>query len=62
MNEGANGGRISRATAGTLCNGKVQGSYAAKMNTCTQCEFYQRVVRQQGADLQRASAVLGKLP
>ncbi len=26
--------------AGTLCGGKVQGSFAAKLANCSQCDFY----------------------
>lgn len=26
--------------AGTLCGGAVQGTFAFKMTTCLQCEFY----------------------
>jgi hypothetical protein len=26
--------------AGTLCGGKVQGSFAAKLASCLQCTFY----------------------
>ncbi len=26
--------------AGTLCGGKVQGSFAFKLASCMQCEFY----------------------
>jgi hypothetical protein len=27
--------------AGTLCGGKVQGSFAMKLANCLQCDFYQ---------------------
>jgi hypothetical protein len=27
-------------TAGTLCGGKVQGTFASKLSNCMQCEFY----------------------
>jgi hypothetical protein len=62
VNEGTNGGRISWAIAGTICGGQVQGTHAARLGTCTECDLYQRVVREQGTDLQRAGAVPGKLP
>ena len=26
--------------AGTLCGGKVQGSFATKLSNCMQCDFY----------------------
>jgi hypothetical protein len=48
-NEGHNAGRACWAVAGTLCGGKVQGTYATKMATCTACEFFDKVIREQGA-------------
>lgn len=35
-----NGGRECAKVAGTLCGGKVQGSFATKLGSCMQCEFY----------------------
>jgi len=35
-----NFGRSCWAVAGTLCSGKVQGSYAAKLEDCRKCAFY----------------------
>ena len=34
-----NGTQCARA-AGTLCGGKVQGSFASKLVNCMQCDFY----------------------
>jgi methyl-accepting chemotaxis protein len=34
-------GHDCAAIAGTLCGGKAQGSFAQKISTCRQCEFYQ---------------------
>ena len=34
-------GRDCATMAGTLCNGKVQGSFAQKLHDCAQCQFYQ---------------------
>ena len=39
-------GRECWAIAGTLCGGKVQGSFATKLGTCTKCGFYQDTKRQ----------------
>ena len=36
-------GRICWAVAGTLCAGRVQGSYAQKITTCRTCKFYRQV-------------------
>ena len=35
-NHGAHCARI----AGTLCGGKVQGTFASKLANCMQCDFY----------------------
>jgi len=44
INKGDNGGRACWAIAGTLCTGKLQGSYALKMLDCLQCDFYNKVL------------------
>ena len=44
INKGTNGGRSCWAIAGTLCKGKVQGTYALKMLNCLQCNFYSKVL------------------
>ncbi|HTS48102.1 MAG TPA: hypothetical protein VMH05_09165 [Bryobacteraceae bacterium] len=49
VNGGKNGGRICWAIAGTLCGGKVQGSFAQKMANCGQCPFYGLVKQEEGA-------------
>ncbi len=43
VNGGRNGGRVCWAVAGTLCGGKVQGSYAQKLMKCAECDFRSRV-------------------
>ena len=43
VNGGRNAGRTCWAIAGTMCGGKVQGTYASKIANCQTCEFYQRV-------------------
>lgn len=35
-----NDGKRCARTAGTLCGGKVQGSFASKLASCMNCEFY----------------------
>lgn len=42
---GKNAGRTCWIVAGTLCGGKVQGSYAEKLTNCTVCDFYAQVKR-----------------
>jgi hypothetical protein len=61
MNGGKNGGRTCWAVAGTFCGGKVQGSYAAKLLTCIQCDFYDLVYEQERRSVSDAEAILAKL-
>ncbi len=44
---GTNGGRACWVIAGTLCGGKVQGSFADKQAACQDCDFYKIVERQE---------------
>jgi len=37
--EGKNAGRSCWVVVGSLCGGKVQGTYAQKLNNCWRCEF-----------------------
>jgi len=49
INGGTNGGRICWAIAGTLCGGKVQGTFAQKAANCMECPFYAQVRHEEGA-------------
>ena len=49
VNAGNHGGRICWALAGTLCGGKVQGTFAQKAVNCMACEFYAIVRREEGS-------------
>ncbi len=51
VNGGTNAGRYCWRIAGTLCGGKVQGSFAAKALNCQKCEFYQQVREDEGSGL-----------
>ena len=55
---GTNGGRACWIIAGTLCGGKVQGSFAAKLGNCMICEFYKLVKAEEGADFVMAKDLL----
>ena len=48
VNHGRNAGRACWAVTGTLCGGKVQGTFAAKMANCMTCDFYTLVGREEG--------------
>lgn len=47
MNGGTYGGRVCWMIAGTLCGGRVQGTFASKIDNCTNCDFYQHLQRQE---------------
>ena len=57
LNGGRNGGRICWALTGTLCGGKVQGTFAQKLANCMDCEFYRLVQTEQGKGVQSLKAV-----
>ncbi|MFH1453633.1 MAG: two-CW domain-containing protein [Armatimonadota bacterium] len=61
VNEGKNGGRCCWAIAGTLCEGKVQGSFASKFTNCTKCDFYRKVIREEGMKFTGSTEILRKL-
>jgi two-component system phosphate regulon sensor histidine kinase PhoR len=48
MNGGDEGGRACWAVVGTLCEGKVEGSFATKRAMCTGCEVFKRVQSEEG--------------
>jgi len=46
---GKNGGRACWAIAGSLCGGKVQGTYAQKLHNCWRCDFMTTVKQDEDA-------------
>ena len=61
INGGMNAGRACWAAAGTLCGGKLQGTFAMKMSNCMKCEFYRLVAEQEGENFARASSVMNAM-
>lgn len=57
LNAGRNGGRICWALTGTLCGGKVQGTFAEKVSNCVDCDFYKVVHVEHGRDTKSLSAL-----
>jgi hypothetical protein len=43
-------GRFCWSVAGTLCTGKVSGSFVEKKHTCLLCDFYVKVSSEEGKD------------
>lgn len=44
---GKNAGRACWAIAGSLCGGKIQGTYAQKLHNCWRCDFMNAVKREE---------------
>ena len=61
VNSGKNGGRACWAISGTMCEGKVQGTYAAKIGNCLNCEFYQKVQREEKPRFETSAKILERL-
>jgi signal transduction histidine kinase len=55
VNDGKNGGRACWAIAGTMCGGKVEGTYASKIASCHSCGFYRGVQRDLGEETRSRS-------
>lgn len=47
-NDGMGSGRYCWKVAGTLCDGELQGTYAEKIKTCLECDFYKMVKSEEG--------------
>lgn len=61
VNDGKNGGRACWAITGTLCGGKVQGTFATKLANCMACEFYKLVQSEHGAKIVGSKEILARL-
>jgi hypothetical protein len=61
VNSGRNGGRACWALAGTLCGGKLQGSFAQKLANCMACDFYKTVGQEEGASLVTSKSILARI-
>jgi len=44
---GKNAGRSCWAIAGSLCGGKIQGTYAQKLSNCWRCDFMNMVKKEE---------------
>jgi len=47
QNRGRNGGRSCWVVAGTLCHGATQGAFVTKLVSCSECEFFRQVAREE---------------
>jgi hypothetical protein len=61
VHDGVNAGRACWVVAGTMCGGKVQGTFAEKFNNCSLCDFYKLVKGEEYPCFELSGALLGKL-
>jgi len=60
-NRGCNGGRVCWVLAGTMCKGEIQGTFAEKLKSCIQCEFYKKVREEEGFKFDMGTDVLTRI-
>ena len=59
---GGNGaGRACWVVAGSLCGGKVQGTFAQKFQSCTSCDFYNLVKKEEGMRFELSATLLPRI-
>ncbi len=58
IHHGKNAGRACWAVAGTLCGGKVQGTFASKMVNCLSCDFYLSVRDEEAGGFRTSGEIL----
>ncbi len=61
INGGKNGGRACWALAGTLCGGRIQGTYATKLANCLSCQFYELVRNAEAGGFMLARDILDRV-
>jgi len=59
MNDGTNAGRFCWAVRGTMCSGKIDGTYEDKLSYCSECSFFQRIKAEEGIHFQLIEPGLG---
>jgi len=58
---GKNAGRACWVVSGSLCDDRVQGTFARKYGNCIQCDFYKKVEEEEGQDYQLSINLLYRL-
>ena len=61
INGGKNGGRVCWIISGTMCCGKIEGTFAAKIGDCLRCDFYGKVLREEGGQFVSMARILSKI-
>ncbi|HAM51027.1 MAG TPA: hypothetical protein DCP92_10190 [Nitrospiraceae bacterium] len=61
VHNGVKAGRACWVVAGTLCKDQVQGTFAQKYTTCKQCDFYEKVRKEEYPNFELSPKLLNKL-
>jgi len=61
VHDGVNAGRTCWVVAGTMCGGEPQGTFAKKCINCIDCDFYQLVKEEEGANFLEPRALLSMM-
>ena len=61
VHEGINAGRACWVIAGSMCGGKVQGTYAEKYANCTKCDFFMMVKSEENGSFKMTSTLIQNL-
>lgn len=61
VHEGRNAGRACWVVAGTYCGGQAQGTFAQKITSCMECEFFKSVKEEEGAHYEMAIVLLNRI-
>ncbi len=58
---GKNAGRACWVVAGSMCGGKVQGTFAQKYGDCAKCDFFKEIKEKEGTDYIYSASLLRKI-
>ena len=54
-------GRACWVVAGSMCGGKIQGTYADKYANCAKCDFFMKVKSEEHSNFKMTAALVKKL-
>jgi hypothetical protein len=61
VHHGRNAGRSCWIVAGTLCEGRPQGTFVRKHKNCMSCDFYRLVLLEEKGDFLLSTTLLKKM-
>lgn len=61
VHDGVAAGRACWVVAGTLCRGKVQGTFAKEISQCEACDFYRRIRSEERSSFLPPAELLSKI-